>query len=287
MQSVLNSKFWPTMISGSTRMLSMRGSRFASTASPWGTSAWRHDKTAFLKFCQGASLDTPGPAKREWNGFLALQFADVDGDKDGKINAAKFDILCESIAKLPRRFGLAPTWEVEYNNDVSKRTKARKQIFDAVDAMNGPPRGWIGCAQFIHWATDHVSNKVAHVTSTCVDFNHVDNYSKGDFLKAVDKAVHEPKSPEYQNFYEFLLTIFVEEDYQCKGVVCRDGFARLVDRAAFVPRHFGLAPPSADAARISELYEQMEDPRLGGVSFRKFLEWTKEHTKAKIEAHVE
>merc|ERR1712019_129856 len=99
-----------------------------------------------------------------------------------------------------------------------------------------------------------------------------------DFLKAVDKAVHDPKSAEHQNFYEFLLTVFVEEDHACKGVVDRAGFARLVDRAAHVPRHFGLAPPSADAARITELYEQ-----IGGVTFRKFLEWTNAHTKAKIE----
>jgi len=268
-------------------MLTMSGSRLASTASPWGSAAWRYDKTAFLKFCQGAALDTPGPAKREWNGFLALQFADVDADKDGKITAAEFDVLCESVAKLPRRFGLAPTWEVEYGGDVAKRTAARQKMFDSIDGMHGPARGWIGCAQFIHWATAHVSGKVADVKTTGVDFNHVDNYSKKDFLKAVDKAVHDPKSAEHQNFYEFLLTIFVEEDHYCKGVVNKEGFARLVNRAAYVPRHFGLAPPSADASRIAELYEQMEDARLGGVTFRKFLEWTTIHTKAKIEAYKE
>lgn len=275
------------MMTGGARMLSMSRSRCASTASPWGVSAWRHDKTAFLKFCEEASADTPGAAKREWNGFLALQFADVDGDKDGKITAVEFDVLCESVAKLPRRFGLAPTWEVEYDGDVAKRTAAREKMFHAIDGMHGPTRGWIGCAQFIHWATAHVSGKVAEVTKTAVDFNHVDNYSKKDFLKAVDKAVHDPKSAEHQNFYEFLLTVFVEEDHACKGVVDRAGFARLVDRAAHVPRHFGLAPPSADAARITELYEQMEDKRFGGVTFRKFLEWTTEHTKAKIEAYKE
>merc|ERR1712176_620656 len=130
-----------------------------------------------------------------------------------------------------------------------------------------------------------MGGKVADVETTGVDFNHVDNYSKEDFLKAVDKAVHDPKSAEHQNFYEFLLTIFVEEDHHCKGVVNKEGFARLVDRAAYVPRHFDLAPLFADAARIAELYDQMEDSRLGGVTFRRFLEWTTKHTKAKIEAH--
>merc|ERR1711937_749444 len=163
----------------------------------------------------------------------------------------------------------------EYGGDVAKRTAARQKMFDSIDGMHGPARGWIGCAQFIHWATTHVSGKVADVTTTAVDFNHV------------DKAMHDHKSAEHQNFYEFLLTIFVEEDHACKGVVDKAGFARLVNRAAYVPRHFGLAPPSADAARITELYEQMEDKRFGGVTFRKFLEWTTAHTKAKIEAYKE
>jgi len=268
-------------------MLTTSGSRLASTASPWGTATWRHDKTAFLKFCQAASLNTPGPAKREWNGFLALSFADVDADKDGKINAAQFDVLCENVAKLPRRFGLAPSWEIEYDGDMAKRKAARQKMFDAIDGMNGPARGWIGCAQFIHWATSHVASKAAGVKSTGVDFYHVSDYSKQDFLKAIDNAVHDRQSADHQNFYEFLLTIFVEEDHQCKGVVCKEGFARLVDRAAYVPRHFGLAPQSADAARVAELYASMEDSRLGGVTFRKFLQWTTEHTKAKIEAHKE
>jgi len=275
------------VVGASTRMLSISRSRLASTASPWGNAAWRYDKTEFVKFCQGASLDTPGPAKREWNGFLALSFADVDGDKDGKINAAEFDVLCESVARYPRRFGLAPTWEVEYDGDIAKRTETRQKMFDAIDGMHGPTRGWIGCAQFNHWATAHVASKVAGIKSKSVDFNHVKDYSKQEFLKAIDNAVHDPSSAEHQNFYEFLLTIFVEEDHQCKGVVNKEGFARLVDRAAFVPRAFGLAPPSADAARIQELYAAMEDSRLGGVTFRKFLQWTTEHTKAKIEAHKE
>jgi len=258
----------------------------ASGANP-AIAHWRHDKTEFLKFCQAAVLDTPSDAKTRWNYFLALSFGDMDGDKDGRINAAEFDILCESVARLPRRFGLAPSWQVEYDGDRAKRAAARKKMFDAIDTMHGPSRGWIGCAQFIHWATDHVAAKVAGLKTTRVDFNHVTDYSKQEFLKAIDNAVHDPTSADYQNFYVFLMTIFVEEDLLCKGVVNLEGFGRLVDRAAFVPRHFGLAPPSADAARIAELYHSMEDSRLGGVTFRKFLEWATVHTKAKIEAHKE
>ena len=41
----------------------------------------------------------------------------------------------------------------------------------------------------------------------------------------------------------------------CRGVVCRDEFERLVDIAAFVPRKIELAPPTASAERIDELYK--------------------------------
>merc|ERR1719229_1598818 len=132
----------------------------AKAASPWGSELWRNDRTAFVAFCKAASAPEPSQAKREWNGFLTLAFGDVDESKTGKINAAQFDELCESVARLPRRFGLAPSWEVEYGGDVAKRTAARQKMFDAVDGMHGPTRGWIGCAQFIHWATAHVASKV-------------------------------------------------------------------------------------------------------------------------------
>merc|ERR1712146_164165 len=122
----------------------------------------------------------------------------------------------------------APTWEIEYDGDIAKRTATRQKMFDAIDGMHGPARGWIGCAQFIHWATNHVAAKVADAKAPSVDFYHVADYSKQDFLKAIDNAVHDPKSQDHQNFYEFLLTIFVEEDHQCKGVVSKEAFARLL-----------------------------------------------------------
>jgi len=276
--------FAAMMVSGSSGMIMRSGARFASQASPWGSATWRHDRTAFLQFCKSASVDTPSAAKREWNGFLSLAFADVDADKDGKINAAEFDILCESVARLPRRFGLAPTWEVEYGGDKAKRLAARQAMFDQIDGLHGPRRGWIGMAMFIEWATAHVSSKVAGSVVSGVDFYHIGDYSKEEFIKAIETAVQDRSSADYANFYEFLLTIFAEEDYDCKGVVTREGFGRVIDRAAFVPRHFGLAPPSADAARLDELYAQMEDKRMGGVTFRKLLAWTLEHTKGKTEA---
>lgn len=270
-------------LSRSCRM--MHTSRFVRAASPWGDEVWRNDHSAFVAFCEQASADSPSEAKRQWNGYLMLAFGDVDASRTGKINAEQFDVLCESIARLPRRFGLAPSWQVEYGGDKAKRTAARKSMFDSIDRQwSGEPRGWIGAAQFIDWATKHVASKVKTVRSSekIVDFYHIDNYSKDDFLAAIDNAVNRPDSADATRLYEFLMTVFVEEDHECKGVVTLDGFQRLVDRAAVVPRAFGLAPPRANEARVRELYASMEDPKMGGVTFRTFLAWSREHLRGKV-----
>jgi len=263
-----------------------RAARFA--ASPWGSEVWRVDRTAFLSFCKAAAAAEPSKAKREWNGFLSLAFADVDASKTGMINPDQFDELCEQVARLPRRFGLAPSWEDEYGGSREKRTAARKAMFDAIDSMHGPARGWIGPAQFIQWATEHVAKKTsgnveaASASGKMVDYYNVENYDKDAFLRAIKTAISDKKSPEFTRLYEFLLTIFVEEDHACRGVVNRDGFERLVNRAAFVPRQFGLAPPTASAERIEELYKGMEDSRLSGITFRKFLDWSVKHLQTKV-----
>merc|ERR1711862_1043195 len=101
-----------------------------------------------------------GPEARELYGFLALSFADVDTDKDGFINAPQFNRLCEKVAALPRRFGMAPSWQAEYGNDVNKRDAARKVMFDEIDAKHGPGRNKIGLHQWVDWATSHIMDKV-------------------------------------------------------------------------------------------------------------------------------
>merc|ERR1711862_286823 len=69
----------------------------------------------------------------------------------GLINAKEFDLLCEKVAALPRRFGLAPSWEKEYGGDRSKRKAARAAMFYDIDTRNGPERGTIGLKQFLAW----------------------------------------------------------------------------------------------------------------------------------------
>lgn len=146
---------------------------FAAVASPWGSDTWRYDKNSFLEWCTKAAEDPKSRARRELYGMLAMRFGDTDVDKDGKINAQEFDVLCEDVASLPRRFGLAPSWEKEYGN-VERRTASRKAMFDMLDIRQGPARGWLGLEQFVKWAIDHLITKVATIdVSADVDYYHI------------------------------------------------------------------------------------------------------------------
>merc|ERR1712078_753490 len=240
-----------------------------------GAEGRRHNKTDFAHWVKEASTQPNSKAKREFYGYLQMSFGDVDVDKDGKINAQEFDYLCEKVAAMPRRFGFAPSWESEYGGSIEKRTAARKAMFDAVDSKQGAARGWIGAAQFTDWATTHIAGKIAEI----------DTASEADFLKAIEVAVTNKNSREYASLYEFLLTAFVETDATCRGEITYAEFNKLIERAAAVPRTFGLAPPDGTAEARKAIFESMDDTKTGLISFRKFLEWTVTHTAGKVEAH--
>merc|ERR1719226_235058 len=76
--------------------------------SAWGSDAWRHDKNAFKQWCRDTQIQD-SRAQREFYGFCAIAFGDVDTNKDGLISSKEFDLLCEKVAALPRRYGLAPS----------------------------------------------------------------------------------------------------------------------------------------------------------------------------------
>lgn len=261
--------------------------------SPWGDESWRHDKTAFIRLCCDAVHHPSSEAKRQLYGFLVLAFGDVDVDKDGKINAREFDVLCEQVASMPRRFGLAPSWETQYDDDHELRTKARRLMFDAMDSKAGPARGWIGCAQFVDFAMTHIAGKVGILGKvgtldprSQVDFYHATDYQEKAYLSALEKAVNDSTSNEYAGFYTFLLTLFVETDSRCRAEITYSEFSHLLDRAAALPRSFGLAPAGTRSFREAErkaIFRRMDDTQTGLITFRKFLQWSVHHTAHKID----
>jgi len=56
----------------------------------------------------------------------------------------------------------------------------------------------------------------------------------------------------------------------------------LVDRAAVVPRQFGLAPMGSSKDLRDKFFVAMDDNNSGAITFHTFLAWTVEHSKLKI-----
>lgn len=271
-------------------MIALRRSRIATpiasrsfaAANPWGDEAWRHDKTAFLAFAKAAAEKPESAEKRQLYGFLANAFGDADGNKDGFITAAEFDHLCENVASLPRRFGLAPTWEKEYGGDLAKRVAARKALFDAIDSKKGKARGVMGMQMFVQWAYEHVIKKVAAVKHSPVDFYHIDNFTEKEFLEYLELAIQDRNSDAHAAFYEYVLTLFVEADATSTGAITFAQFDQLVSQAAGAPRFFGLAPEGSSVEARKAIFDSMDDNQEGYITFRKLLRWLHEHTAEKI-----
>jgi len=252
-------------------------------ASPWGTDGWRHSKAAFKEWANKAVSPSITREKREFYGFCALAFGDVDTDKDGFINFEQFDRLLEKVAAVPRRFGLAP---VSMGSPL-ERQMAHKQVFDELDSRHGPARGVLGLDQFVEWAFEHVISKVGKVPAKDVGLYQVQDYSEDEYLDFVKRAVNNPGSYEHASFYNFVLNCFVEADAQCEGRIKYDQFDKLLSRSASVPRHFGLAPMQSSAETRKKMFDDLELIRggthTGYVTARTFWEWTTAHVKYMID----
>merc|ERR1711953_203247 len=181
-------------------------SRAFAAASPWGTDHWRHSKAAFKDWTKAAVAPGVSKEKREFYGFCALAFGDVDTDKDGFINLEQFDRLLEKVAAVPRRYGLAPMSTEDY----VARLVRHKAIFDAVDTKNGPARSVIGLDQFTEWAFEHVVVKIGQIPAKDVGLYHVEDYTEEEYIGFIERAVNNPGSYEHASFYNFILNCFVE-----------------------------------------------------------------------------
>jgi len=249
----------------------------AFAASPWGADAWRHDKDAFKAWTTAATTNPVGNEARQLYGFLSIAFGDVDTNKDGLITAPQFDRLCEKVAALPRRYGMAPSWQVEYANSIEARTAARKTMFNTI--TGGADK--MSLDQWCGFTTKHITAKVATIDYKKCDFNHLEKTNSADFLKYITLAVEDQSSGAYASLYEFCLCLFVEADASCKGKINFAQFDNLADAAAAVPRFYGFAPEGKCEATRKEIFDNISC-HDGYITFDDFLSWTLKHTAAHL-----
>merc|ERR1711890_180858 len=172
--------------------------------------------------------------------------------------------------------------------DIVARTKARQAMFDAIDGdKDHPKRGKIAMAQFLKFANNHILVKAATLKSdnekTRVTFRHVEDYTVDQYVSYLREAIADPTCTAGVTLYNYLLTIFVEADEECRGLLKFEEFDKLLDVAAKTPRFFKLAPDSRDAAARRAMFDEMDSTKEGVVTFRKFLRFTREHVKVKLE----
>merc|ERR1712048_154839 len=79
------------------------------------------------------------------------------------------------------------------------------------------------------------------------------NKSKEDFIWFIKKATSDRKTDAHSELYHALLKMFVDADTNYDGLVSRDSFSILIDKAASIPRAYGYAPPD------SELYKTEDE----------------------------
>merc|ERR1711913_225941 len=105
-----------------------------------------------------------------------------------------------------------------------------------------------------------------------------EDFTKEEYVAYVDEAVNKPDSIASTTLYNYLLTLFVEADVECKGRISYEQFDGLVEIAAASPRHFGLAPAGRDAAERRRMFDAIDGadgfkPR-NRIAMGQFLNWS-------------
>merc|ERR1712133_37003 len=110
-----------------------------------------------------------------------------------------------------------------------------------------------------------------------------------DFIWVIKKATSNRKSDAHSELYHALLKMFVDADTNYDGLVSRDSFSKLVDKAAYIPRAYGYAPPDSelyksdeerDAAR-KKMFDSMDLKSTGVITFDEWYRFSMEHIAAK------
>lgn len=114
-------------------------------------------------------------------------------------------------------------------------------------------------------------------------------HDENAFIQFVLNATVGTQTQEYKELYQFLLDVFLEADTDFDGLVGHERFDYMIERAAMLPRKFGLAPsetetyPTAEARRAAREAEfrAIDTSGDGQIAFDEWLAWCIKHISGK------
>jgi len=110
------------------------------------------------------------------------------------------------------------------------------------------------------------------------------------FAVWVRKAMEQPSSEERRELYTFLSDCFMDADADRDGLVNSEEFDFLCEKAAALPRRFGLAPSWRDlyitvearqAAR-RELFQKVDSSKRGAIGMDDWIQYSLRHIDEKV-----
>merc|ERR1711868_321258 len=115
------------------------------------------------------------------------------------------------------------------------------------------------------------------------------NKSKEDFIWFIKKATSDRKTDAHSELYHSLLKMFVDADTNFDGLVRKESFSKLIDKAASIPRAYGYAPPDSELYKTEEeknlartkMFESMDLKSTGVITFDEWYRFSMEHIAAK------
>jgi len=174
---------------------------------------------------------------------------------------------------------------------------SRRQLFNNMDANRS---GTITFDEFLRYTVNHISEKVQQAATSPV--RKEDQVSvrgiglrpwqveKGAFKRWVRSAINYPSSSERRELYDFLCECFMDADSDKDGLVKAAEFDFLVEKAATLPRRFGLAPMWTeqynDVAQRqqgrAQMFAQMDTDRSGSIGLDEWINFSLQHIAEKV-----
>jgi Ca2+-binding EF-hand superfamily protein len=238
----------------------------------------------FVKYCNVAVSNRNSEEYKSLYEHLFKTFVESDVEENGAIRRSQFDVLIEDAAKAPRILGLAPSSVQAYPTEMDK-IAARDQLFAAMDSQR---RGFVSFSDFLNWTVQHVSGKVMNYTPWGGGCPWQSD--KTEFKQWCKIAIQNPNGSERRELYGFLSECFLDADGDRDGVVGADEFDFLVEKAASLPRRFGLAPSWVEYYGTMEnrlqarkqMFSQMDSDNTGKIRLEEWVSFAIGHITEKV-----